>query len=59
MQALVATAHKIARAVYHLLKYKTAYHDIGTEMYEQQFREREVAHLRKKAAKLGYTLAAA
>jgi transposase len=58
MQALVATAHKIARAVYHLLKYKTAYHDLGAERYEQQFREREVAHLRQKAAKLGFALTA-
>jgi len=56
MQALVATAHKIARTVYHLLKDKTAYHDLGAEKYEQQFREREVAHLRKQAVKLGFTL---
>jgi transposase len=59
MQALVATAHKIARAVYHLLKYKTAYQDSGAEAYEQKYKERELAHLRKTAAKLGYTLAAA
>ncbi len=59
MQALVATAHKIARTVYHLLKDKTAYHDLGAERYEQLFQERELAHLRQKAAKLGYTLAVA
>ena len=59
MQALVATAHKIARTVYHLLKYKTAYQDSGAEAYEQKYKERELAHLRNKAAKLGYTLAAA
>jgi transposase len=40
MQALVATAHKIARTVYHLLKYKTAYHDVGAEQYEQQVQAR-------------------
>ncbi len=57
MQALVATAHKIARTVYHLLKDKTAYHDLGAERYEQQVRAREVAHLRQKVAKLGFTLA--
>jgi transposase len=59
MQALVATAHKIARTVYHLLKYKTAYQHRGAEAYAQKYTEREVAHLRYKAAKLGYTLAAA
>ena len=58
MQALVATAHKIARTVYHLLKHKTAYHDIGAKAYEQQVTDRELAHLRKKAAKLGYALTA-
>ena len=59
MQALVATAHKIARTVYHLLKAKTPYHDLGAEKYEQQFREREVTQLRKTAAKLGFTLTTA
>jgi hypothetical protein len=58
MQALVATAHKIARAVYHLLKYKTAYHDLGAEAYEHKAKDRDLAHLRHKAAKLGYTLTA-
>jgi hypothetical protein len=56
MQALVATAHKIARTVYHLLKDKTPYQDNGAEAYEQKAKERDLAHLRKKAAKLGYTL---
>jgi len=58
MQAQVATAHKIARTVYHLLKYKTPYQDIGATAYQQKAQEREVAALRKKAAQLGYVLAA-
>jgi len=58
MQALVATAHKIARTVYHLLKNKTPFQDSGAEAYEQKAQERDLAHLRKKAAKLGYTLTA-
>ena len=58
MQALVATAHKIARTVYHLLKDKTPYQDSGADAYEQKAKERDLAHLRKKAAKLGYTLTA-
>jgi transposase len=56
MQAQVATAHKIARTVYHLLKYKTPYQDIGANAYDQQVKDRELAHLRKKAAQLGYAL---
>ena len=58
LQAQVATAHKIARTVYHLLKYKTPYQDIGATAYQQQAQAREVAALRKKAAQLGYALAA-
>jgi hypothetical protein len=58
-QALVATAHKIARTVYHLLKHRVQYHDIGAAEYVQRFRERERRYLQKKAAKLGYTLSPA
>lgn len=54
--AQVATAHKIARTVYHLLKYHVQYVDRGAGVYEAQQREREVAYLRKKATKLGFTL---
>lgn len=55
-QALVATAHKIARTVYHMLKHRVPYHDIGAAAYNQRFREREMQYLQKKAAKLGYQL---
>jgi transposase len=55
-QALVATAHKSARTVSHLLKYRVPYHDIGAAEYNQRFREREMHYLQKKAAKLGYKL---
>ena len=58
MQAQVATAHKIARVVYHLLKHKVPYQETGAEAYEQQAKERDLAHLRKRAARLGYTLTA-
>ena len=56
MQALVATAHKIARTVYHLLKESVQYHDIGAAEYEKKHAERELAILQRKAAKLGFTL---
>ena len=58
-QALVATAHKIARTVYHMLKHLVPYHDIGAAEYTQRFRERALQYLQKKAAKLGYTLSCA
>lgn len=55
-QAQVATAHKIARIVYHLLKFKVEYQQMSAEEYEQQFRERELRHLQRKAARLGFSL---
>jgi len=54
--AIVATAHKLARIVYHMLKHRTPYRDLSAEAYEQRARAREIATLRKKAAKLGLTL---
>jgi len=55
-KAIVATAHKIARTFYHLLKYRVPYHELGAEAYEQRAREREIAYLKSKAKKLGLTL---
>ena len=55
-QALIATAHKIARTVYHMRKDRVPYHDIGAAEYNKRFREREMQYLQKKAAKLGYKL---
>lgn len=55
-QAIVATAHKIARAFYHILKHRTPFHDLGGEEYERRAREREVKNLHKRAAKLGLTV---
>jgi transposase len=54
--AIVATAHKIARIVYHLLTHRTAFRDLSAEDYEPRARERDLANLRKRAAKLGLTL---
>jgi hypothetical protein len=55
-QAIVATAHKIARTYYHVLKHRTPFRSLSADEYEQHVRQREVAHLKKKAAKLGFTI---
>jgi hypothetical protein len=54
--AIVATAHKIARMIYHMLKYRTAFRDMSPEAYTRRTRAREIAAIRKKAARLGLTL---
>ena len=56
LHAQVATANKIARTVYHMLKYHVQYQDLGAEEYERRHRERDIKALRKKATKLGFTL---
>jgi transposase len=55
-QAQVATAHKIARVVYRMLKDKVEYQRISALEYEQAFRERELKYLQRKAARLGLIL---
>jgi transposase len=54
--AIVATAHKIARIIYHLLTHRTSFRDLSPEEYNQRSRAREIAAMRKKAARLGLTL---
>ena len=55
-QAIVATAHKIARTFYHMLKDRTPFHELSADDYELRLRQRHIARLHKTAAKLGFTL---
>jgi len=55
-KAIVATAHKIARMVYHMLKYRQAYVDPGQNYYEQKYRERRLKNLKRQAKELGLKL---
>jgi len=55
-KAVTATAHKIARIVYHLLKYQEEYVDPGQNYYEQQYRERKLKNLERQAKSLGMKL---
>jgi len=56
LHAQVATANKIARTVYHMLKYHVPYEEMGAAEFERRYRERDIKGLRKKATKLGFTL---
>jgi transposase len=55
-KAITATAHKLARIVYFMLKHKQPYRDPGADYYEEQHRARVVRNLQRKAAKLGMRL---
>ncbi len=55
-EAITATAHKLARPIYKMLKHGTEYVDQGQEYYEQPYRERTVKNLRKRAAEFSFEL---
>jgi transposase len=54
--AVTATAHKLARLVYRMLKYGTEYVRQSMEEYEQKVRKQMERSLQRKAAALGYEL---
>lgn len=55
-QAVTATAHKLARLYYHLVKEGQEYEEGGARAYEERQRQRAVANLRKRAKGMGYEL---
>jgi transposase len=55
-KAMTATAHKLARLVYSMLRYGTTYVDAGQQAYEQQYRDRVLTNLQRKARVFGYQL---
>lgn len=55
-KAITATAHKLARIVYNLLRYGVAYMKQSETAYAEQVRARLERQLRRRAAELGFEL---
>ena len=55
-KAITATAHKLARLVYGMLRCGTRYVDKGQDWYEQQYRSRVAANLHHRTKSMGYRL---
>lgn len=55
-KAITATAHKLARIFYRLWTSGDRYSDPGIDAYEQQYRDRMLKNLKKKALALGLEL---
>lgn len=55
-EAAVATAHKIARVIYHMLTQHEAFKPESIQAFDQRRQQREVKYLQKKAKVLGFTL---
>ena len=57
-KAVTATARKIAVLFYNTLRHRITYRDPGAEQYEEQYRSRVVANLKRRAKSLGFVLQA-
>ena len=55
-EAVTATAHKLARIIYRLIKHGEAYVRQGLETYEKQFQARKLRALQKAAKTTGFAL---
>jgi len=55
-KAVVATAHKLARIIYTLLRNGGSFEDPGVEAYEQRYRSRMMHNLERRARALGLEL---
>ena len=58
-RALVAVAHSILIAIFHILKFGYSFHDLGSEYYNQFNRERKITAYLKKLKALGWEPSAA
>jgi len=57
-EGITATAHKLARIIYRLLKFGEEYVRLGLEDYEHKFKERRLQGIKKTARSLGFELVA-
>ena len=55
-KAITAAAHKLAKIFYSMLKNKTAYDAPEANYYEEQYRKRVMANLKRRASKMGFDL---
>lgn len=55
-KAITATAHKLARLIYSMLKNGEAYVELGQNYYEKQYKDRVLKNLKKRASEMGFEL---
>lgn len=55
-KAITATAHKLARIIYNMLKHGTEYKDLGQDHYETRYKRRVLNNLKKRAKQFGCEL---
>jgi transposase len=55
-KALIAVAHSLAVTVYHILKHKTAYRELGADFFDKRNPAALLRRLSKRIETLGYTV---
>ena len=55
-KAITATAHKLARLIYSMLRYGQDYVDAGAEYYESQYQKPALRAAKQRVSQLGYQL---
>ncbi|WP_287628998.1 transposase [Microcystis sp. M63BS1] len=56
VEAITATAHKMARTIYYMMVRKGDFQDSGGDFYDKLNQEKTLKFLKKRAASLGYIL---
>jgi transposase len=55
-KALVAVAHRLLKAIYHVIKYQEEFRDLGENYLIMRHQSRKISYLKKQAKVLGYEL---
>jgi transposase len=55
-KAITATAHKLARIIYNMLRYGTEFVEQGQDYYERMYQDRVLKNLTRRAQEMGYCL---
>jgi hypothetical protein len=55
-KAITATAHKLARLIYNMLKYGSEYVDFGQKQYEERYKAKVLQNIKKRAQELGFEM---
>jgi len=56
MKAITATAHKLAKIIYNMLSQGIEYIEVGQAYYDEQYRDRVLKNLKRKASEFGLKL---
>lgn len=55
-KALIALAHTMLVSIYHMIKKKEPYKELGADYLENLYKERTIKNLKKRIEALGYSV---